>query len=139
MEYGPVLIVEDSHDDFYAMQRTLKKVLPCAIVRCDTGNEALDYLFQRGVNANAASPALILLDLNLPGLNGRTVLERVKADPVLRAIPVVIVSTSNDPRDIADCYTLGCSGYVVKALSYTEFAPALQGICAYWFQTVTLP
>jgi CheY-like chemotaxis protein len=139
MDYGPLLIVEDSDADFYAMQRVLREKLPCPVVRCCTGDEALNYLFRRGSYAQAIPPSLILLDLNLPGTDGRAVLKQVKHDATLRAVPVVVVSTSDNPADIAQCYASGCSGYVVKALTYECLSTALQTLCAYWFSVVTLP
>ena len=139
MRYNPVVIVEDSDADFYAMRRVLQKALPCEIVRCSTGNEALDYLFRRGTYPKAAVPSLILLDLNLPGKDGRSILAQVKQDKKLCATPVVIVSTSDNPADVMYCYTNGCSGYVVKALSFERFSLALQTLCSYWFRAVTLP
>jgi CheY-like chemotaxis protein len=139
VDYGPLLIVEDSDEDFYAMRRALGTTLPCGVVRCRTGSEALDYLFRRGLYTQAALPSLVLLDLNLPGKDGRTVLEQVKRDATLRAVPVVVVSTSDNPADIARCYSIGCSGYLVKALAYERLATALQVLGAYWFTVVTLP
>jgi CheY-like chemotaxis protein len=139
MDYGPLLIVEDSDADFYAMRRVLGESFPFAVVRCCTGDEALDYLFRRGAYARAVLPSLVLLDLNLPGTDGRMVLEQVKRDATLRAVPIVMVTTSNNPADITHCYMAGCSGYLVKPLSYTHLASALQTLCAYWFTVVTLP
>jgi CheY-like chemotaxis protein len=139
VDYGPLLIVEDSDEDFYAMRRALGKSLPCEVVRCHTGGEALDYLFRRGAHALAVPPSLVLLDLNLPGNDGRMILQQIKKDAALRAVPVVVVSTSDNPADIAQCYTIGCSGYLVKVLSYERLASALQTLCAYWFTVVTLP
>ena len=139
MDYGPLLIVEDSDADFYAMRRALGENTPCTVIRCCTGDEALDYVFRRGAYAQAVPPSLILLDLNLPGTDGRTVLERIKRDAALCLLPVVIVTTSDNPADIAYCYRVGCSGYLVKPLSYTQLASALQTLCAYWFTVVTLP
>lgn len=139
MPYGPLLIVEDSDADFYAMRRALGQNLPCMIVRCQTGDEALNYLFRRGAYQQAVPPSLVLLDLNLPGTDGREVLEQVKHDTKLCALPVVMVTTSNNPADIAHCYTAGCSGYLVKPLAYERLVSALQTLCTYWFTTVTLP
>ncbi|HXG19701.1 MAG TPA: response regulator [Methylomirabilota bacterium] len=139
MPYGPLLIVEDSDDDFYAMMRALKHMLPCEVVRCRTGTEALDYLFRRGVYAQAPVPSLMLLDLNLPGKDGRTVLRQMKQNVTLQAVPVVVVSTSENPADVRYCYSTGCSGYLVKALAFEHLRPALQALCAYWFTVVTLP
>ena len=139
MKYGPLLVVEDSDDDFYAVKRALGNTLPCELVRCCTGNEALDYLFQGGNDAQAVLPSLILLDLNLPGKDGHTVLQRVKNDAILREVPVVVVSTSDNPADVRSCYATGCSGYVVKALAFERLQRALQTLCSYWFTVVTLP
>ncbi len=110
MRYGPLLIVEDSDDDFYATRRALGTTLPCALVRCSTGSEALEYLFQQGQYTQAERPSLILLDLNLPGKDGRTVLEQLKQNSTLKSIPVVVMSTSSNPVDISHCYATGCSG-----------------------------
>ncbi len=139
MHYRPILVVEDSDDDFYAMRRALGKTLPCPLMRCSTGNEALDYVFQRGSHAQAERPSLILLDLNLPGQNGRSVLHQLKDEVSLRDIPVVIVSTSNNPEDVKHCYGAGAAGYVIKPLTYDRLVLALQGILNYWFTTVALP
>ena len=139
MTLGPLLIVEDSDDDFFAVNRAVGKLLPCEVVRCRTGTQALDYVFRRGAYAQAAIPSLILLDLNLPGKDGRTVLQQVKQDEILRVIPVVVVSTSSNAADVQYCYQTGCSGYLVKALAFEQLRPALQTLCAYWFTAVTLP
>ncbi len=139
MPYAPLLIVEDSDADFYAMKRALGSTLPCEIMRCSTGSEALDYLFRRGAHARAVSPPLILLDINLPGTDGRTVLAQLKQDPTLKGIPVVMVSTSDNPADITYCYSTGCSGYLVKPLAYDRLVTALQTVCKYWFMVITLP
>jgi CheY-like chemotaxis protein len=139
MRYGPLLIVEDSDEDFYAVRRALGTTLPCALVRCSTGSDALQYLLQQGQYAQAERPALILLDLNLPGTDGRTVLAQLKQDSTLKSIPVVVMSTSSSPVDIRYCYATGCSGYVVKPLEYNRLVAALQSIRTYWFSTVVLP
>ena len=139
MTYGPLLIVEDSDADFYAMKRALGNTLPCEIKRCSTGSEALDYLFRRGSYTEAACPPLVLLDINLPGMDGRAVLAQLKQDPTLKGIPVVMVSTSDNPADITYCYTAGCSGYLVKPLDYDRLVTSLQTLCKYWFKVVTIP
>ena len=139
MAYGPLLIVEDSDADFYAIRRALGENLPCMIVHCQTGDEALNYLFRRGAHAQAVLPSLVLLDLNLPGTDGRTVLNQIKHDSTLCAVPVIVVTTSNNPADIIHCYRAGCSGYLVKPLAYERLVLALQTLCSYWFTMVTLP
>ena len=138
MNQGPLLIVEDSDDDFYAVRRALGTTLPCPLVRCRTGSEALDYVFQRGAYVEAARPSLVLLDLNLPGTPGRAVLAQLKHDPVLKRVPVVVMSTSNNPADMEYCYTTGCSGYVVKPMAYAQLVRALAVIKQYWFEVVAL-
>lgn len=139
MTHGPLLIVEDSDADFYAMKRALRDTLHCEIMRCNTGKDALDYMFRRGTYAEAVCPPLILLDINLPGTDGRSVLAQLKQDPVLKKIPVVMVSTSDNPADITFCYTAGCSGYLVKPLDFDRLVASLQTLCKYWFNVVTLP
>ena len=103
---------------------------------------ALDYLFQRGSFADPARaprPDLVLLDLNLPRLPGKQVLEAVRADPKLRCIPVVVLTTSARQRDIQESYTLGCNAYVVKPLEARQFFQMFRSLCSHWFDVVVLP
>src|SRR3712207_4925518 len=103
-----ILLVEDSPEDYEVTVRAFRKAnLANPVQRCCDGEEALDYLYRRGRYADAARaprPGLVLLDLNLPGTDGRQVLAQVKADPQLRSIPVVVLTTSADERDIEGCY-----------------------------------
>src|SRR4051812_31919488 len=100
----PIPLVEDSPEDYEATGRALRKAgLSNPIFRCEDGEEALDYLFQRGAYsnpANAPRPGIVLLDLNLPGTDGREVLSAVKSEESLRSIPVVVLTTSTDDRDV---------------------------------------
>lgn len=138
-----ILIVEDSPEDFEAMMRAFKKAgLRNPTARCEDGDEALDYLYQRGAHANtevARRPALILLDLNLPGTDGRQVLETIKSDPELRSIPVVVLTTSRDPLDIEKCYSFGANSYIQKPVDLAGFVTALERLSDYWFEIVILP
>lgn len=138
-----MLIVEDSPEDFAAIQRSFKRAgLRNRIVHCEDGEQALDYLFRRGPYADASAsprPAIILLDLNLPGTDGKEVLAELKASPELRRIPVVVLTTSNDPRDIDKCYALGANSYVEKPVDLNGFVDALQKLTGYWFEIVILP
>ena len=84
-------------------------------------------------------PQLILLDLNMPGMNGRDVITAVKADPSLRAIPVVVLTTSRDEQDIATCYDLGACSYIVKPVSYEELLEMTRTLTRYWTKTTVLP
>jgi len=132
------MVVEDSPHDFYAVKRGLKAVdLAENLIHCETGEQALDTLTADFQSANPAAvlPRLILLDLNLPGLSGAQVLQRIRDDTRLKTLPVVILTTSDDPKDIAECYALGASSYISKPLTLAA-ATALK---EYWFGQVTLP
>jgi CheY-like chemotaxis protein len=121
--------VEDSDDDFYAVQRAFKKSnLRNPISRCTNGEQAIDYLFRRGEFADPAKapiPGIILLDLNLPGLDGRQVLRQVKADYKLHRIPIIVLTTSNAEQDIEQCYADGANSYVQKPVDLTSFVAVL--------------
>ena len=145
MTTGPhqvILLVEDSPEEYEATVRALKKAgLANPIHRCEDGDEALDYLFRRGRYADPAAPrpGIILLDLNLPGTDGREVLDAVKADDDLRSIPVVVLTTSTDERDIERCYQAGANSYVKKPVDLEGFMTAVQRLRDYWFEVVILP
>lgn len=138
----PILVVEDSPEDFEATRRSLQRGgLLHPLVHLGNGDEALDYLFRRGHFARDRSPRprLILLDLNLPGTDGREVLASIKADDDLRQIPVIVFSTSRDHRDVEACYRAGANSYVQKPVDLPEFRRALDSVKSYWFETVLLP
>lgn len=140
---APILIVEDSPEDYTIVLRALKKAhVSEAIVRCQDGDEALDYLLRRGVFAEADGwrrPALILLDLNLPGTGGTEVLAAVKADAGLRSIPVVVLSNSQAAEDVNRCYALGAAGYIRKQIQLKQLEESIRGLARYWFEIVQLP
>ena len=141
-ETQPILLVEDSPEDFETTQRAVRRSgLKNPIIRCADGDEALDYLFRRGHFARDRSPRprLILLDLNLPGTDGREVLASIKADDDLRQIPVVVFTTSRDHRDVEACYRAGANRYVQKPVDLPEVRRALDSVKSYWFETVLLP
>lgn len=138
-----ILVVEDSDEQYMAVLRAFQKsevINP--VVRCTDGDEAIDYLFHNGRFADpraAPDPAVILLDLNLPGTDGRDVLERVKSDSRLRKIPVVVLTTSENPGDIALCYRAGASSYIIKPIRFDDFLKKVRALKEYWFETVALP
>ncbi|MEI7771218.1 MAG: response regulator [Chloroflexales bacterium] len=138
-----LLLIEDSDEDVAATVRGMRRDdLEIVLSRCTTGDQALDYLYQRGRYADATAaprPNLILLDLNLPGTDGRALLAVIKDDEDLKSIPVVVLTTSNNPKDIAICYQRGANSYQIKPVDYARFKHALQTMIAYWFQTATLP
>jgi CheY-like chemotaxis protein len=116
--------------------------LPTPIFRCVDGDEAIDFLYRRGLFADpkdAPRPGIVLLDLNLPGTDGREVLAAIKTDPALRSIPVVVLTTSTDERDIDRCYQAGANSYVHKPVDLDGFVRAVQRLKDFWFEIVVVP
>lgn len=141
---APILIVEDSDDDFEATYRALKKSgnLLNPVVRCEDGEEALEYLTRQGLFSDLEGtplPTLILLDLNLPGRNGKSVLQEIKTNSLLNKLPVVILTTSNDNRDIDECYAYGANTFIVKPVNMDSFMQAIKSLKEYWFEVAVLP
>lgn len=140
---NPILIVEDSHEDFAIIRRALTKAaVTNDIIRCKDAFDALDYLYRRADYADAAvspRPAIILLDLNLPGMTGRELLQHIKVEPRLNDIPVIVLSTSGDAGDMRTCYALGAAGYIRKPIQPARLVAAFKNLAAYWFETVSLP
>jgi CheY-like chemotaxis protein len=137
-----ILLVEDCPEDCEATIRALKRSgLENPVVHCVDGDEALDYLHRRGAYAQprAPRPAMVLLDLNLPGTDGRQVLSEIKSDASLRSIPVLIFTTSNHEEDIKACYQAGANSYIRKPVDLDGFSRALRGVAQYWFDLVQLP
>lgn len=130
-----ILLVEDDVRDIELVQESLleyKLVNELAVVR--DGAEALDYLFKINEYKNLPSgyPILILLDMKLPKLNGLEVLEKVKADDKLKFIPVVIMTSSREIRDLEACYRMGVNAYVVKPVVFSEFVKAIKTLGMFW-------
>ncbi len=138
-----ILLVEDNQDDYEATVRSLKKNHFLNPVKwCQNGQEALDYLFCEGAYANdpdVKRPDLILLDLNMPGVDGRQVLQKIKAVEQLKSIPVVVLTTSKDIRDIESCYEIGASTYIQKPVSFQGLTDAIKTMKEYWFGVAILP
>ena len=138
-----ILIVEDSDDDFFATLRAFKKTnLANPIQRCTNGDQALDYLFQRGeysAPGTAPVPSIILLDLNLPGTDGREVLRLIKENPMLKKIPAIVLTTSNAEQDIERCYAAGANSYVQKPVDLVGFVQAIARLSDFWLNVSVLP
>ena len=138
-----ILYAEDDRDDRLLAEmahRDSGVVNPLAFVA--DGDEALEYLRRVGRHANRAGngqPGIILLDLNMPGTDGRETLVIIKADPALRRIPVVILTTSSAERDVATSYDHGANSYIVKPTAFTSLVYLLQRLCDYWFEIGSLP
>lgn len=135
-----VLLVEDNPGDVRLTREALKegKVRNNLSVVQD-GVEALAFLRREGQYATAPRPDVILLDLNLPRKDGREVLEEVKADPALRAIPVVILTSSDAERDIVQAYALHANCYITKPVDLDQFITVVKSIEDFWFTIVKLP
>jgi CheY-like chemotaxis protein len=136
-----LLVVEDSDEDFRAIETGLRRFgLPdSAIRRCLDGDEALDFLYQRNAHTAAPRPGVVLLDLNLPGTDGRTVLAALKRDEHLKTIPVVVFTTSGEHRDIDECYHAGANAYVQKPLQLKDFLATINLLAEHWCRAVVLP
>jgi len=115
-----LLVVEDDPGHARLIEKNLRRSsVSCEIVKLTDGQQILDYLF---TNGKAAESAVVLLDLNMPGLSGYQVLQRLKAHERTRSIPVVILTTTDDAAEIQRCYDLGCNAYVTKPVDYEQFS-----------------
>ncbi len=139
----PLLVIEDSDEDFEALSRIMKKesvVNP--VFRCTDGEEALDFLYHTGTYNDSQKfprPSLILLDLNLPGTDGREILAQIKQDEKLRYIPVVVFTTSSNPKDIEICYRYYVASYMLKPIDINRLVETIQSFITYWLDIVILP
>ncbi|MBI5188330.1 MAG: response regulator [Nitrospirae bacterium] len=134
-EFLTVLLVEDNPDDVELTLHALKKnniANPIEVVR--DGQEAIDYLFYTGKYSNSKHrlPGVILLDLKLPKVDGIEILRRIKEDSKLKMIPVVVLTSSKEERDIVDAYNLGVNSYIRKPVDFDQFTETVRTIRYYW-------
>ena len=140
-----LLIVEDSDEDFESLQRILSKgcnISNLPITRCCDGDDALDFLYRTGDYADKSStplPSLILLDLNLPGTDGREVLSTIKQDDQLKIIPIVVLTTSSNPKDVETCYRYGANSYLLKQMRIDRLKHSVCLCMDYWMKAAVLP
>lgn len=138
-----ILMAEDDPDDQLLTRDALEESrLVNELYFVDDGIELLDYLRQREEYADPATsprPDIILLDLNMPRLDGREALEQIKADPDLRRIPIVVLTTSKSEEDILKTYNLGVAGFITKPVGFDGLVEVIRAIGKYWFQIVELP
>ena len=124
-----ILLIEDDDVDVMAVNRALRdSKVANQLVSIGDGEEAIEYLRDE----SATKPSIILLDLNMPKMDGAEFLKIVKADNALKKIPVVILTTSNSDRDVTESFELGAAGYMVKSVDYEKFVETIRSIDQYW-------
>ncbi|HWA10943.1 MAG TPA: response regulator [Opitutaceae bacterium] len=131
----PILLAEDNPNDVELIMTALKEArLINDIATASDGEQALDYLFRRGIHAGRTGPqpAVIMLDLKMPKVDGREVLRQIRADPELHSIPVVVLTSSREESDLMQTYKLGVNAYVVKPVDFEEFITAVGKLGFFW-------
>ncbi|MEK6592695.1 MAG: response regulator [Pseudomonadota bacterium] len=137
-----ILLVEDNPQDAELALKALENNhLANEVLHVWDGAEALDYLYRRGeyTGRPEGNPAVVLLDLKMPRVDGLEVLRQVKGDPVLKGVPVVVMTSSREDRDLNTCYELGVNAYVVKPVKFQAFVEAVQQVGAFWAVLNELP
>lgn len=142
MDKVEILLIEDNHSDAELTIRALKKKnLANNLVHLKDGAEALDFIFANGDYSNrdvTNIPKVILLDLKMPKVNGMQVLTKIRADERTKKIPVVVLTSSKEDPDVAECYRLGANSYIVKPVEFDNFLDAVTNLGYYWL-LVNLP
>lgn len=134
----PVLVVEDSDDDFETIREAaLRAGVTNPLMRFTSGDQFLGQLARREFRQDF--PALVLMDLNLPGTDGRQTLAELRRDPRWRPVPVLVLTTSRNERDVVFCYKTGANVYHVKPVSYLDHLDLVSTALNYWLKRVTLP
>ena len=136
-----ILLVEDDPGHARLIEKNLRRSnITNQITIINDGQQAIDYLFKEGNYTSSAhpSPLLVLLDLNLPGLDGYQILERMKGNSKTKHIPVIMLTTTDDIREVARCYSLGCNVYITKPVDYEQFSEAIRKI-GLFLSVVTIP
>lgn len=128
-----ILIAEDDLGHARLVEKNLRRAgLHNTIQRFDNGQAVLDFLFRRGeLQRPPDTPYLLLLDIRMPQVDGVEVLRQIKADGELRKIPVIMLTTTDDPREVERCHAIGCSNYIVKPVNYDKFAEAITSLGLY--------
>ena len=135
-----ILLIEDNPDHVELIDKALRgNNLLNEVHVVVSGEEAIDFLHQRGGYANVARPGLILLDVKLPGMDGIECLRRIKADPNLKSIPVVMLTTSAGEKEIVESYNCGANSYVVKPVEFEQFVKVIKDLKLYWVLVNSLP
>lgn len=136
MTSKPILLVEDNPSDIELTRRALEQSrISNSLIVAEDGVEALEYLLGTGPHAGrdpSDIPALVLLDINLPRVDGMSVLRKIRADPRTRRVPVVCLTTSSEEQDLATAYDLGVNSYIRKPVDFAQFATAIEQLGLYW-------
>jgi CheY-like chemotaxis protein len=134
-----IIVVEDCDEDYDTLINALRNTgINSAVYHASSGDECL-ALLQNTFSINVVQPSMILLDLNMPGMDGRETLRIIKSNTTFHNIPVVVFSTSSNPRDIKKCYEYGANAYHVKPIQYPEHISILEAIFRYWVEDVWNP
>lgn len=135
-----VLLVEDDLDDVFLVEQSLKKNdFAVDMHHVPNGKACLDYLYEMSETNPEEMPDVVLLDLNMPVLDGRETMAKIAVDKRLKHLPVLVLTTSTDEEEVLKMYQLRCSSYIQKSLDFTEFHKKIQEITHYWFNSVVLP
>ncbi len=138
-----ILVAEDHNHDKFILTEVFSRAGIAADLRfVSDGEQMLDYLYRRGSFADAEhapTPRLVLLDLNMPRLDGRKVLRMVRADDSLRHLPVIALSTSESPKHINEAYSIGINAYLIKPASIPDYVAKVSSLWKFWLETASLP
>lgn len=134
-----LLVEDDAGDELIAREAFESDPMPIELHVARDGAQALDFLYRRGAHVDAPRPDFVLLDLNLPRVDGRAVLREIKGDPAVATIPMIVFSTSARLDDVIACYRARSNAYITKPSSYDAFVHVVREINQFWLDTVTLP
>lgn len=139
-ENVPILLVEDNPDDILITKRAFEKgKIKNKLYIIRSGEDAINFLYQKNGYKDAPVPGLIFLDLNLPGVDGYEVLEKLKKNKNLRHIPVIILTVSSNEEDVIKAYTLGANNYIMKPEKFEDFTEIVVAITDYWLRISRIP
>jgi CheY-like chemotaxis protein len=137
-----ILLIEDSEEDYQTILWTLKKIgAPYQLFRVSDGDEALDFLHHKGRYSSIPGnplPSIIVLDLNLPGTDGRDILNELKNTEKFIPIPIIILTTSSSPKDVETCYRNRANSYILKPVNLDKFQKTIKLLLDYWFEVSLL-
>jgi CheY-like chemotaxis protein len=136
----PILLVDDNPDDIMIAKRAIKECdIRNKVYVTHDGDEAIQFLRKEGNYKDVPTLGLVILDLNMPKVDGFEVLETIKGDDRLKSIPIIVLTSSSRPEDIERAYQLGCNSFIVKPLSFEDFIEAMMEIKRYWLSLSKLP